>query len=377
MSTNSATLINAVGAGLASAAVGAVSGGASNGSFLLFTNQTATGSASNNKASLLITEGFASAWRTTTQAASSGAAGVGALNDTQIKVTVAGLPTGVTAAIAAVGSSKVTTITLYNNTGAGAPIASITAPTSTNSSANVFVIDIGADSLTTTDSVQINFTLSGTASSLAAGTITATVTLSPLGGGLDSNSLPLGPGGSSNPGYPSYTEADLGPVTIGNILPANTTMLIPYAVKTGPYDTGIAIANTTADPFGPTGGSATPTAGTLSVFLFPRTNTGAGTSVTLTTSATVRPGVGLATDGTLAAGGTWTALMSDILTAAGQTGDFFGYLFIQSNFLNAHGAAYIFNGVGFTSSTPVLVLAPPSASSSRGNPSTGVESLDN
>src|SRR5947208_17176748 len=100
-----------------------------------------------------------------------------------------------------------------------------------------------------------------------------------------------------------------------NIVAANTTMLLPYFAIVGAFDTGIAISNTTADAFGVAGGGANPSAGTIKVDIFPTAQGGgAETTVSLTTSATARPGAGLSSDGTLAAGEVWTAFMSQILT---------------------------------------------------------------
>ena len=50
--------------------------------------------------------------------------------------------------------------------------------------------------------------------------------------------------------YPRYTAVETGPTTVINIVQASTTLLVPYAVAEGAYDTGIALANTLADPFG-------------------------------------------------------------------------------------------------------------------------------
>jgi hypothetical protein len=88
------------------------------------------------------------------------------------------------------------------------------------------------------------------------------------------------------------------------------------------------------------------------------------------------PGIGLSSNGTLAAGSTWTVLLSELLTAAGQTsGTFTGYIFIQANFINAHGAAFVSDFRNFTSASPVLVLPPP-ATAPRVSPGGGVESLN-
>jgi hypothetical protein len=356
-SNNSVPLVSAFGAGF-TAAQGAVSGGTNLGTMLVFTNQTA-GLFSAAQASVVLTEGFAFAWRTATQNTTNQTA---APNSTQIRVTVNGLPTGTTATISTASNNSNVTFSLSST--------SLQPPNSSNPNRNTTVISFLGTRSGSTDAIQLDFNLTGNASGLTPGTITLTATMAPIGDALDANNQPTITGG-----FPRFAQADVGPITLGSILAANTTLLIPYAVRAGAYDTGIALANTTADPFASSGGGATPAAGTISVFLFPRTDTGAGTMRTFTTSATVRPGVGLATDGTLAAGGTWTALVTDLWTAAGQTGDFFGYIFFQTNFLNAHGAAYIFDGRGFTSGTPVLVLPPPATGQNSRN--RGFEALDN
>src|SRR5439155_22599522 len=183
-----------------------------------------------------------------------------------------------------------------------------------------------ATSLTTTETLEIDITdvtVSSSAAVTTPGTITATATLVPIGDGVindDPNRLGLP---RQDQGYPTFTEADLGPVTVVNIVAANTTMLMPYALVLPPFDTGIAVANTTADPFGAAGGGATASSGTITLNFFPTASAGgAGTSFSLTTSSTVRPGSGLAADGKLAAGATWTVLLSQAMSAAGQTGNF-------------------------------------------------------
>jgi len=193
----------------------------------------------------------------------------------------------------------------------------------------------------------------------------------PLGDGVDTVGVPR-----QDQGYPAFLQADVGPTTIVNIIAANTTLLMPYGVVVGGFDTGIAIANTTSDPFGTGGGGATKANGTLVADFFPTTATGgAGTPFTLTTSSTVKPGSGLSSDGTLASGATWTVFLSQLLSAAGQTGNFSGYLFIRANFLNAHGTATITDFKTFSLTSNVLVLPPP-GTTSRDAPTGGAEQLD-
>ena len=221
----------------------------------------------------------------------------------------------------------------------------------------------GAPSLTATDSVEIQFTVNAnsTAAVTTPGAVTVTATLFPIGTATN-NDVPtaLGLPNTTN-GYPTFTQLDVGPVTVVNIVAASTTMLIPLAEKVGPFDTGISIANTNTDPFGAGGGGATPTAGTLRFDFFPSTATGAGTACFLQTSATARPGVGIASDGTIPSGATYLALLSQLLPLSNcAAGDFFGYIFITANFLNAHGEATISDFRTYSLASNVLVLPPPS-----------------
>jgi hypothetical protein len=317
---------------------------------------------------VVLTEGFASAWRTTTQTSSFNVMTGANDNGTQIRLTVNGIPKGMTVGVSSVVPSSL-----------GVALSSA-ALTSASTTSNQTTITFTKTSLTTAEAFGLTFTLSGVpGATLSAGSITASITMAPIGTGLDANGAPTEAGG-----YPSFVEADLGPVTIGTIAVANTTLLVPYAVVTGPYDTGIAIANTTADPFGVIGGGATATNGALSFTLMPSnaTRTGAGTPITVTTSSTKLFGQGLDSTGALDAGAVWTGNVgADILPAAGVSAasGFFGYIWIQANFLDAHGVSFVYNGAGFTSASPVLVLPPPAlgGTNTRNSPSNGVESLNN
>jgi hypothetical protein len=381
LSTTSVPISTALGPGIGSVTVGSNGTNPNLGTALMFTNQTG-GTAADSTAAVVIAEGFASAWRTNTQVNSQGL-NLASMNGTLVRLTFNGLPAGVTATLTLPGTGGVTNA-LAGNAATGVSFNGGGLSTTVSSTQTIAYVQFNAANLSAVESFEVDIALSGTPSSaLTAGTISLAVTMGPVGAAFTAQNQPSQSVSSSVGGNPTLTTsyvrfADASTtVTIGSIVSANTTMLIPYAVRVGAYDTGIAIANTTLDPFGAAGGGATPSAGTMTITMFPRNATGADPSFAITTSSTVRPGVGLSTSGTLVAGGVWTGLMSDIMTAAGKTGDYFGYIFIQANFLNAHGAAYIFNGAGFTSATPVLVLAPP-ASFPRNNPvstTTGAEIL--
>jgi len=378
-SPSSGNVINTLNPGIATAAIGLAPGNTTiqtnatfgAGAATIFTNRNIARSAG----AFILTEGCASCWRTKSQNGNNGGTLVD--NSTQIRLTFNNVPAGVTLTL----PGTIQTGTSTNNSSLAGTIGN----TSITSSANTSIIDITGTSLTQVETMEIDYsvTLTTTAAVTTAGSITVTATMYPIGTGFDTTTTGNGPGGitltnlpSEANGFPSFVDLEVGPVTIVNIVPANTTMLMPYAITLAPFDTGLAIANTTADPFGTGSGGATPASGTLTLNFYPTVATGAGTSFQLTTSSTVRPGAGLSSDGTLAAGATWTVLLSQLLTAAGQTGNFTGYVFIQTNFLNAHGTATISDFRTYSLTANVLVLPPP-ATTPRSGGAGSVESLNN
>jgi hypothetical protein len=277
------------------------------------------------------------------------------------------------------GNSSKTTAFSFSTT-------TLKAPSSTAPTQNQTTLTFSADSKTAVESIQLNFVLSGTPTgTITPGTITATATLAPIGTGVDSAITPAAPDATSLAvGFPVFTDVEVGPVTLGSITAASTTLLVPYVVTVGNYDTGIEVANTTMDPFGGVANfGATPANGTLTFYLYSDNNTrnGSATPITIATSSTKIFGQGLDSTGNLDAGSIWTgSLASDILPAAGVTpgtGGFFGYMIIQTSFLDAHGISLTYNGAGTSYGAPLLVLPILSSTNNRSNPSGGAEQLNN
>ena len=374
LNTTSGTIINNLGPGIASSGIGfapglstqpcSTGGISSPGSATIFTNRNVPRACG----SLILTEGFASAWRTVTQSGNSASGPLNSINTpggSQIRLTFNNIPAGVTLSL----TPRPGTVSSQTSLAFTAAPASVTASSATS------VLTFTSTSSTDVEVAEIDYAvttpLSSTAAVTTPGSISVTATMFPLGDGVDTLGVPR-----QDQGYPAFLAADVGPTTIVNIIAANTTLLMPYGVVVGGFDTGIAIANTTSDPFGSGGGGATKANGTLVVDFFPTTPTGgAGTPFTLTTSSTVKPGSGLSSDGTLASGATWTVFLSELRSAAGQTGNFSGYLFIRANFLNAHGTATITDFKTFSLTSNVLVLPPP-GTTSRDAPTGGAEQLD-
>jgi len=356
LNTSSFPVITTLSAGIASVSASDTLG--------VFTNRTIT----DTTATLVINEGFASAWRTDAQNEIdvSGAAGVVASG---VRVTVSGIPEGMTLTWSVNdGNSSIDATT----TGVA---GGVTTGTIDNDSGDNIITLFFSDesSLTSVEDLEIDFTVTTPAAggtltdTPTAGSITATVTMAPVGSSTSTNAL-------VGDDVPTFTAAEVGPATIGSIVAANTTLLITYALRQGVFDTGIQIANTTADPFGTPGG-ATPTAGNLVFDFFPRNTTGAtaGTPFQLVTSSSTVFG-GLDASGNLLPGNSFVALLSEILSRTSFTGDFSGYIFVRTNFLNAHGTATISDFRTYSLAANVLVLPPP-ASSSRNTPSGGAEQL--
>jgi hypothetical protein len=342
--TSMPSLITSFGAGISGMSLGTA------GTFSLFTTP---GSAPiDAAAAIVISEGFASAWRTATQNTTSGNSTN--MNGTNIRLTIAGMPAGVIATLTpAAASATVPAVTLSS--------ATLTSTTLTTT------LTLASTDMNVSETIPIAIAITGSpTATLAAGasiTLTASLVPNPSGTGASAvinSTTGLPTAGTS--GFPKYTASEVpaGALVIGSTIAAKTTMLIPYAVRIGTaFDTGIAIANTTKDPF--TVGAAVETDGPITFYLFPRTGTGAGTEASASTAAVPGTGTGLNTAGALVTGGTWTGLLSQVMAAAtpATTGDFVGYVFIETNFLDAHGVAYLIQGTTITSGLPILVLQQP------------------
>jgi hypothetical protein len=194
--------------------------------------------------------------------------------------------------------------------------------------------------------------------------VTAQVQLGPQGSALSGGGTTLT--GLTTGQVPRY-QANLQPATAIPVVifpPSNTVLLLSFGFVGPGFNTGLAIANTTTDPFGPAGGGATPSEGTVS-FLMVKND---GTTKTYVTSA-ASPGQGL-TAGVVKSGSTYVVNLSELLTAAQFGTTFTGYVFMTANFTFAHGAATIYTtSTGAASlSSPVLVLPAVSTAAPRASP---------
>jgi len=316
-----------------SSAIGSVSTGTPSTALNLISSVAPVGGV----VSVGVVEGYANAW----------------VQNSIIGVTFSSPPTGLTysvpAAITATGGAGPANFTFSTATGAAATPATLTSLSSAAALTVYYKLTtVGATSVVTIETLTVPVTVGvagGAVLPLPQGTASVTsVDMYPKLGGV-----PDFPG-SVIPQYSGAT-CQKGPVQILAVIAANTNLLIPYATTSAGYDTGIAIANTTTDPFAGTN-SAVKQNGTITFVFYPQT----GASFTYTTSAT-SPGEGL-TAGVLNTGGLYTVLLSRLLTAASAPATFSGYIIATVNATNAHGQYFLSDFQYFTNGALMLVLDP-------------------
>lgn len=176
--------------------------------------------------------------------------------------------------------------------------------------------------------------VSGAGKITAAGSVTATLTYASTGG------------------IPNFAPPSLASVTGSQLGLCNTTLLFPYVTTLAGYETGIAITNTSTDPFG-TANGASNQSGTCSLNFYGTTNLTTPTSITnVTAPNTTTSG----SNGVIPSGQTSGFAVSTITGGPGVNFD--GYIIAQCAFQYGHGFAYLLsNPTTPTSSTAMGYLA--------------------
>jgi hypothetical protein len=282
-----------------------------------------------------IDEAFNQAFTSASDEAGFGAAPVGATTvDSLYQITFANVPIGVTisfdsfsatgltpdpdVALSLTGETAGLTVgpTLTAGAPGGAPVALTSAA---GAQTLVFLIDVTATSTTgANEMITANFSAS-TAATIALGGASVNASVS-----LTSTAT------STNKNVPQFATNVQGQGFVFGVSDCVSDLLFPWVAADAPgagqvYDTGIAIANTTVDSYGPNGTSsiAKPQSGacTLTGFNF---TTGMPTASAVT--------------GPVAPGETWAQPLAEL--NATWTG-FRGYVTVVCDFQNAHGFAFI------------------------------------
>jgi hypothetical protein len=198
--------------------------------------------------------------------------------------------------------------------------------------ANMFDLDTVAD-----DAAE------GTGGTLDDGEIDVVIVRGSISGTDDEDLLPLSleiavtadvgpigvrePEGTQTTAIPRFATDKSEPVTVIEATPAQTTMQVAYVISDGLFDTGISVANMTSGRTAQTGAIH------FSLVMD-------GNEVTHST-------------GMVGPQSSVTMLLSEVLTAAGHTGAFRGYMLIEADFSKADAGAFISDFSGFTAGAMV------------------------
>ena len=225
------------------------------------------------------------------------------------------VPTGLITSTAGIAQIRLTSseaggfTTVSNASGSGAANGLPIAAVSVSSNTGTAVFDVQMEDIANTDTFNIPVFVSASSNAVAGSSTALTFSAS------------FAPVGSSN--IPNFTTgASTTTLTGSTFNLCTTSLLFPFVTNQLGFDTGVAISNTSTDPFG--GSGATAQAGTCTLNFY-----GAGAP---SPSNVVTPNV--------PSGTVYTQVLSGV--AAG----FQGYMIAQCAFQFAHGFAFITNGVG-------------------------------
>jgi len=203
--------------------------------------------------------------------------------------------------------------------GTGKNAFALTPSSGTATAYYLFVPGANSTGVQESFAIQNYVVQSANATTAATGAMTASVSFAPIG---------------TTPTIPSFVVgASTTPLTLSAFTGCTTSLLFPFITNQQGFDTGLAIANTSSDPFGKQG--ATAQNGTCALWFY-GANAPAPNGVTT-------PSV---TSGTV---------YSNVLSALAA--NFQGYMIAQCNFQYAHGFAFLADGLGTGNGTTMGYLA--------------------
>jgi hypothetical protein len=202
-----------------------------------------------------------------------------------------------------------------NSAGTNVPIAPVAINAATGTGTAVWeVINTNPNQIDTIDfPLYINYSANAAANSPTPGTLTVTLSFAPTpsGGAFTSTT---GAAASSTLTIPRFSDSLDITKNVATISLCTTALLYPYVINVNGFDTGLAVANTTTDPFGTSNQN-----GTCSFYFY-------GTAAP-TTEPFVTPIVATAT--------VYANLASTLAPG------FDGYMIATCNFQDAHGFAFV------------------------------------
>jgi hypothetical protein len=306
--------------------------------------------AGGTSAYIAINEGFQNAFKTLAEEAGNGAGAYGANSGTRIKLVFANVPAGLSLfvpqtvpGVTAAGGSTASgsTLTLVASelapTGAANVTTVATSPASINTLGLVAVplsgttataiYEVTADNPNANDYFAIPLDLVASTNSLAVSTSAMTVTTG------------LGPQPATAASVLPSFSASAPTVTTTSLLsftPCTTNLLFPFVTNANGFETGIAISNTSKDPF------STKTQSGICTLNFYSSGVSGATNPTAVTAPNLAEGA----NQPYLAGETYAFTLTQSLGVnASNPATFQGYVIAQCGFSYAHAFAYILGGL--------------------------------
>jgi hypothetical protein len=324
------------------------------GSAVTGTYQVCTGfnasSSTTNGVSFYIgaTEGFAGAWKNAADEAGAGSSTT--TTGTRIKFVFNNVPSGLNIYVPLTASDFVSTSAttasplkaVYTASETGTLSTGLTAVTSpsvlsglgltqltVSGTTATAIYEITVDNTSAIDSIYIPVYLSAAANTvtnyLTNPTLTVTTSLAPQ---LTS--------ATQIPSFNSAFTADVATFNATKFSPCVTNLLFPFVTNANGFETGIAISNTTKDPFGTTTQSGTCT---LNYYA-------SGVSGATNPTAVTAPNLAEGTNQPYLAGETYAFTLTQSLGVnTSNPATFQGYIIATCNFVDAHAFAYILGGL--------------------------------
>jgi hypothetical protein len=172
--------------------------------------------------------------------------------------------------------------------------------------------------------------------------LTATPSLAPISGTVQGNKPDVGAYTTADYTYPRFTPGTIAPLNEYYLIGCQCDLLFPYIVDQAGLTTGVAIANTSVDPYGDTG-----QAGYVSLYFYPDAGSTVGTVGTPLVATTANKIAGgdeflMVVGGTgYDADPTTGKMLPDPGFSVGQTAGFQGYMIAITGFQYCHGYAFI------------------------------------
>lgn len=293
-----------------------------------------------------VTEGFAGAFKNATS--ETNGSGTPAASGTRIKLVFNNVPSGVgiyvplqatvlnsitapnpgtSPLVAKLTSSETASFSAPSTATSPGAVTGQAALTVSGTTATA-IYEVTTDNIGAIDTIAVPVTLSAGANTITNYLTNPTMTVT----------TSLAPQTASASQIPSFSTTATDIVTANTVTfaPCSTNLLFPFVTNANGFETGIAISNTTKDPF-----KTTAQSGTCSLNFYQ-----SGVSGSTNPTAVTAPNLAEGTNQPFLAGETYAFTLTQALGVnASNPATFQGYVIATCNFVDAHAFAYILGGL--------------------------------